>query len=113
MELIYNLSFDYTQLQEEPYRLQSFFDLENIQIRQVLTEYGLCYLTNSYLSLKYSAHYSIFAEFPSERKFPQPNVDEGYISVLQGSYFDKNVIYNFIGFKNAIDVNIFNNLLNF
>lgn len=107
MELIYNLTIDYTQYIGEQYRVQSFFDLEKIKVRQILTEYGICYLANSYLNLKYSSYYSIFAEFPNNsEKIQNAITEDPAVSVLQSCFFDKDVIYSFVGFEKAIDVGI-------
>lgn len=104
MELIYNLTLDYTQLSDEQYRVRNLFDLEEIHVRQVLTEYGLCYLSNSYLNAKYSAHYLIFGEFSKEEELAKDIDKDPGISVLQGNYIDTDINYNFIGFDKAIDV---------
>lgn len=107
MELIYNLTLDYTQLSDEQYRVRNLFDLEEINVRQVLTEYGLCYLSNSYLNAKYSAHYLIFGEFSNEQELTKDIAKDPGISVLQGTFFDSDINYNFIGFDKAIDVSIY------
>uniref|UniRef100_A0A1A9W6T2 Uncharacterized protein n=1 Tax=Glossina brevipalpis TaxID=37001 RepID=A0A1A9W6T2_9MUSC len=101
MELIYNVTADMTHISVDLYRVRCIHDNANIQVRQVLTEYGLCYLTNNYLNAKYTSHFFIYGQYPEtnslEEKKPIRNV-------LTGSFFDKDVSYTFLGFPESTDV---------
>lgn len=102
MELIYNLTYDSTYEPIEKQRTRSIDGQVNIHVRQVLTEYGLCYLGNSRLGEEYSARYLIFG------KYPEPNKYESTRKLLQyqvGSYFEKDVGFTLLSFSSeAIDV---------
>ncbi|KAH8281806.1 hypothetical protein KR054_003093 [Drosophila jambulina] len=101
MELIYNLTYDSTYEPIEKQRTRSIDGQVNIHVRQVLTEYGLCYLGNSRLGEEYSARYLIFG------KYPEPNKYEQTRKLLQyqiGSYFEKDVGFTLLSFSSeAID----------
>ncbi|XP_017025399.1 pickpocket protein 28 [Drosophila kikkawai] len=101
MELIYNLTYDSTYEPIEKQRTRSIDGQVNIHVRQVLTEYGLCYLGNSRLGEEYSSRYLIFG------KYPEPNKYEATRKLLQyqiGSYFEKDVGFTLLSFSSeAID----------
>ncbi|XP_020807174.1 sodium channel protein Nach [Drosophila serrata] len=101
MELIYNLTYDSTYEPIEKQRTRSIDGQVNIHVRQVLTEYGLCYLGNSRLGEEYSSRYLIFG------KYPEPNKYESTRKLLQyqsGSYFEKDVGFTLLSYSSeAID----------
>lgn len=49
MMLIYNLTKDETKSSREEERIQTKLGQDFIQTEQVLTEYGICYMTNNLL----------------------------------------------------------------
>lgn len=111
MELIYNFTINYgisniTKLTNRPLRAQS--DKMAIKFEQVLTEYGLCYSTNSQLLEHIAAAKLIF-----NRKSPdyyESLDDSSIIDIIEfrrGNYFDGEISYHFLGFQNnTINVSI-------
>ncbi|XP_017042709.1 sodium channel protein Nach-like [Drosophila ficusphila] len=96
MELIYNLTYDRTYDPNERQRTRCFDGATKIHARQVLTEWGLCYLTNSELGKDYSARYFIFG------KYPEPNTFElasNTVDFMFGTYFSMDMQYTFLGFS--------------
>ncbi|XP_037959281.1 uncharacterized protein LOC119688686 [Teleopsis dalmanni] len=67
-----------------------------IYTRQVLTEYGLCYITNTYLEPKYSSYYFFYGK-PFETNYK----DLKLIKVIKGGYFSEDMSYTFKGFFNT------------
>uniref|UniRef100_A0A1B0ETT1 Sodium channel protein Nach n=1 Tax=Glossina morsitans morsitans TaxID=37546 RepID=A0A1B0ETT1_GLOMM len=101
MELIYNVTADMTRNPIDMYRARCIHDNANIQVRQVLTEYGLCYLTNNYLGQKYTSSFLIYGQYPDVNPFEGK---KPFRKILSGSFFDKDVSYTFIGFPESIDL---------
>ncbi|EDW76036.1 uncharacterized protein Dwil_GK14883 [Drosophila willistoni] len=101
MELIYNLTFDSTYEPVEKLRTRSIDGQVNIHVRQVLTEYGLCYLGNSKLGKEYSSRYLIFGSYPEYNKYEHSRT---LLEVQLGSFFEKDVSFTLLGFTSiAID----------
>lgn len=80
MSLIYNLTFDFTQKEEGREHIKLNDGFQNFFVRQVLTEFGICYLSNSYLHAEYTARYFLFGKYPK--------IDKENVKMLLGSYFD-------------------------
>lgn len=108
MQLIYNLTGDSsikykTDLNDISDKIRSTSGDYIIETRQILTEYGLCYMTNTMLKEEFTSLYLIWGEYPV-------NEIRGLKSTLrvkQSSYFDSDVSYNFLGFnERPIDVGI-------
>lgn len=106
MQLIYNLTGDSsikykTDLNDISDKIRSTSGDYIIETRQILTEYGLCYMTNTMLKEEFTSLYLIWGEYPV-------NEIRGLKSTLrvkQSSYFDSDVSYNFLGFnERPIDV---------
>lgn len=55
--LIYNLTLDQTRHAEDENRVHSYRNHEFIRCEQVLTESGICYVTNNLLATNLSAMY--------------------------------------------------------
>ncbi|XP_016974859.2 acid-sensing ion channel 5 [Drosophila rhopaloa] len=91
MEVIYNLTFDSTYEPIELKRTRCVDGQDFIHVRQVLTEYGLCYLGNTKLGLMYSSRYSIFGKYPEFNNYDT-------IAHLDGSFFVPDVQYTIVGF---------------
>lgn len=108
MELIYNLTGDTTvkykdELDDMTNKIRSSSGDIIIETRQILTEYGLCYMTNTMLSEKFTSRYLIWGEYPVNEL---RNLNTS-LRVKQSSYFDSDVSYNFLGFKdNPLDVSL-------
>ncbi|KAH8287901.1 hypothetical protein KR018_006959 [Drosophila ironensis] len=101
MELIYNLTFDSTYEPNEKLRTRCIDGQANIDVRQVLTEFGLCYLGNTRLGKEYSSRYLIFGEYPEVMTYENTHPQLPY---QIGSYFEKDVGYTLLGFSSeAID----------
>ncbi|XP_046812638.1 uncharacterized protein LOC124421449 [Lucilia cuprina] len=101
MELIYNLTADETMNPNEKQRVRTVDNGANIHTRQILTEYGLCYLTNSFLPEEYSSRYLILGEYPEKNIYEE---EAQVRPVQQGSFPDRYIDYNFIGFQSAMDL---------
>ncbi|XP_054742330.1 uncharacterized protein LOC129247291 [Anastrepha obliqua] len=80
MSLIYNLTTDFTQMVDENEVIILNDGFRNFVVRQVLTEFGICYLCNSYLQDEYTARYTIFGKYPK--------INKDHFKMLLGSYFD-------------------------
>lgn len=105
-QLIYNLTGDDSlktreDLHDAMDKIRSTTGEIIIQTRQILTEYGLCYMTNTLLSEKFTSSYMIWGVEPYNDIKDLPNI----LDVKRSSYFDSDVSYNFLGFGNKpIDV---------
>ncbi|XP_030240035.1 sodium channel protein Nach [Drosophila navojoa] len=101
MELIYNLTFDGTYEPIEKLRIRCVDGQLHLKTRQILTEFGLCYLCSSYLGEEYSSRYLIFGEFPEFNKYLNKH---RFVLVKKATFFDKDVGFNLMGFDTeAID----------
>ncbi|XP_073821256.1 pickpocket 10 [Musca autumnalis] len=101
MELIYNLTVDHTLNPVDKLRIRCIDNDEYIHSRQVLTEYGLCYLTNNNIDDRYSSKYLLFGEMP---EYSEYEIKHNVRRIQMGSYPDKYIDFNFIGFQSPIDV---------
>ncbi|KAI8123537.1 Sodium channel protein Nach [Lucilia cuprina] len=100
MELIYNLTGDTSikyrnDLDDVADKIRSTTGDFIIETRQILTEYGLCYMTNTMLSEKFTSLYLIWGEYPVNEIRDLKTT----LQVKQSSYFDSDVSYNFLGFN--------------
>uniref|UniRef100_A0A1A9WKE7 Uncharacterized protein n=1 Tax=Glossina brevipalpis TaxID=37001 RepID=A0A1A9WKE7_9MUSC len=107
MQLIYNLTGDDTlrfvaDISSSLDKIHTISGDLIIGTRQILTEYGLCYMTNSKLSEKYSSRYMI------EHKLPDKDIQNSpsYINVKKCNYFENDVNYNVLGFDIS-PINVF------
>lgn len=57
VEIFYRLTEDWSRREEGERKVRAIFDLEFVVTEQVLTEYGICYMTNSYLSRHLSTRF--------------------------------------------------------
>lgn len=102
MELIYNLSWDATHNAEEG-RVRCTDGSYEIRVTQVLTEFGLCYVCNSFLGLEYSSSYMLFGEYPKLNQILNESMMQ---RIKHGAFFEKDTGFTLIGFQSkAIDVN--------
>lgn len=67
-------------MEDENERIRLNDGFKNFVVRQVLTEFGICYLGNSYLHDEYTARYFLFGKYPKMNK--------EHVKMLFGSYFD-------------------------
>ncbi|XP_016995063.2 pickpocket protein 19 [Drosophila takahashii] len=96
MELIFNLTYDKTYEPNIMERIRCVDGSTYIHVRQVLTEWGLCYLGNSMLTEQYSSQYFIYGEYP------EPNRYEQELSLIQcqvGSFFQRDTQFTLRGFS--------------
>ncbi|XP_060663029.1 acid-sensing ion channel 5 [Drosophila nasuta] len=100
MELIYNLTWDATH-SEESGRVRCTDGSYEIRVTQVLTEFGLCYVCNTFLGLEYSASYVLFGEYPQLNGVLNEST---LLPIKHGAFFEKDTGFTLIGFTNkAID----------
>lgn len=106
MELIFNLTGDASlrykaDLKNMSYKVRSIAGELMLESRQILTEFGLCYMTNTMLSEKFSSTYMIWGELPVN----EIRGLESITRIKQSNYFDTDVSYSFLGFNiSPIDV---------
>lgn len=62
MMLIYNLTFDKIRDGEQDTRVRAFRNLMAIQSEQIITEQGICYMANNFLTADFSAKLVKFQE---------------------------------------------------
>lgn len=55
MMLIYNLTRDWTRADPSERKIRSLRNLNFVRCEQILTERGICYVTNNFLSANLSA----------------------------------------------------------
>ncbi|KAG4065923.1 hypothetical protein HA402_008919 [Bradysia odoriphaga] len=100
--IFYRLTEDWSRRTEGERKVRGIFDLEFVVTEQVLTEYGICYMTNNHLTKHLSTSTLIFgteADSPFDEKFYQ-NVK--LHQVVSGNLFDGDLNYNFVGFEDEI-----------
>lgn len=100
LRTIYSLTEDLTKANgslEE--KIRSVNNLEFIQVIQVLTEYGICYSTNNFLSLNLSTALLFENRMPTDDPYYKKTKLH---YVRAGNLFDGEVTYSFIGFKTPI-----------
>uniref|UniRef100_A0A182SHV8 Uncharacterized protein n=1 Tax=Anopheles maculatus TaxID=74869 RepID=A0A182SHV8_9DIPT len=102
MMVIYNLTRDLTRLDDTELRVRTQSNLEYLRTYQTLTEYGICYTTNSFISSNLTASLLLTGK--------QTPLDDFYMSrvvhnVRYGNLFDGDITYSFIGFEPPITVN--------
>ncbi|EDW63297.2 uncharacterized protein Dvir_GJ13850, partial [Drosophila virilis] len=101
MELIYNLTYDGTYEPIEAIRIRCVDGQIHMRARQILTEFGLCYLCSSYLGEEYSSRFLIFGEYPEFNKYLNLH---RFIDVKQATFFDSDMGFTLLGFEcEAID----------
>ncbi|EDV98983.1 GH13616 [Drosophila grimshawi] len=101
MKLIYNLTYDGTYEPIEKLRIRCVDGQVILKVRQILTEFGLCYLCSSYLGEEYSSRYLIFGMYPESNKHL---TSQQVVDVKRATFFDKDVGFTLMGFDvTAID----------
>uniref|UniRef100_A0A182WGM4 Sodium channel protein Nach n=1 Tax=Anopheles minimus TaxID=112268 RepID=A0A182WGM4_9DIPT len=101
MNIIYNLTRDLTRLADTELRVRTQSNLEFLRTYQTLTEYGICYTTNSFVSSNLTASLLLTGK--------QSPLDDFYLSrvvhnVRYGNLFDGDITYSFIGFEPPITI---------
>lgn len=99
---IYELTEDWTKIDGTlEQKVRNVNNLEFIRVIQVVTEYGICYSTNNFLS------YNLSTAMLLENRMP---TDDIYYKktklhyVRYGNLFDGEVTFSFIGFKSAMSI---------
>lgn len=100
LRTIYELTDDLTKLDGNlEQKVRNVNNLEFINVIQVVTEYGICYSTNSFLSNNLSTAMLLENRMPIDDIFYK-KVKLHY--VRYGNLFDGEVTYSFIGFRTPI-----------
>uniref|UniRef100_A0A1I8PSK4 Uncharacterized protein n=1 Tax=Stomoxys calcitrans TaxID=35570 RepID=A0A1I8PSK4_STOCA len=101
MEVIFNLTRNNRTNSRTDLRIQCDHMGTFCHTRQILTEYGLCYLANSLLDEKYSSQYALFGTLPEANPYERKNET---VAAFHITYIDKHMDYYFIGFNTSIDL---------
>lgn len=103
MELIYNLTSDGSFLTGDAW-VHCTDGTHEVKTMQILTEFGLCYVCNTFLGLEYSSRFVLFGEYPKTRKdLKRSEILDNKV----GNIHDKEIALSFYGFAvQAIDVGI-------
>lgn len=134
MMLIYNMTRDWTRIENLEQRARAYRNRQSIRCEQILTEHGICYTANNFLSsnlstkLRHLQFLFLFYSFCNSLNSPKrshvfrllltgvesmpPVVDSFFenresIEVLAGNLFDGDMGYNMVGFADHITVNSF------
>lgn len=102
LHLIYSLTDDWTQEQINiEQKVRNVNDLAFIKSFQILTEYGICYTTNSLLALNLSTallmENKILPEDPFYKKLK-------LYEMRFGNIFEGDITYSFFGFPSAVSI---------
>ncbi|XP_040172013.1 sodium channel protein Nach isoform X2 [Anopheles arabiensis] len=101
MKIIYNLTRDLTRLDDTELRVRTQSNLEFLRTHQTLTEYGICYTTNSFISSNLTASLLLTGrELPLDDFYSTRTVH----NVRYGNLFDGDITYSFIGFEPPITI---------
>lgn len=100
LSLIYNLTEDLTRKEGTiEVKVRNVNNQEFIKATQVLTEHGICYVTNNLLAVNLST--SLLMEnkiYPDDPYYKKFNLHD----IRFGNLFDGDMSYSFIGFPSAI-----------
>lgn len=106
MQLIYNLTSDGSYTYGDGWVHCTDGGTYEVKTMQILTEFGLCYVCNTFLGLEYSSRFVLFGEYPIAKKIDFSNL--GFKQILDnkvGNFHDKEIALSFYGFAvDAIDV---------
>ncbi|XP_049548324.1 sodium channel protein Nach [Anopheles darlingi] len=101
MKVIYNLTRDLSQLDDPELRVRTQSNLEFLRTYQTLTEYGICYTTNSFISSNLTASLLLEGRAKPLDHFYSTRVVR---DVRFGNLFDGDITYSFIGFEPPISI---------
>ncbi|XP_058122437.1 sodium channel protein Nach [Anopheles ziemanni] len=101
MNLIYNLTRDLTRIDDTELRVRTQSNLEFLRTYQTLTEYGICYTTNSFISSNLTASLLLTGKQLPEDEFYSTRIVH---TVRFGNLFDGDITYSFIGFEPPISI---------
>ncbi|XP_063708633.1 uncharacterized protein LOC134837197 [Culicoides brevitarsis] len=102
MKIIAKLTEDLSQEDNFDRKIKNINDLEPISVVRTLTEFGICYTTNSYVSANMSTSFLLSNQFPDMERYYY-DVDRIKI-VKYGNLFDGHLTYNFNGFQKLITI---------
>ena len=101
MSLIYNLTKDNFYYGETDYPYETAIRTEDdealLKSRLVLTEHGLCVMTNSLLDAQYSAAYMITGQLPELRTYFRP-----VFETKSASFFESGNNYFMLGYESFV-----------
>lgn len=101
MELIYNLTSDGSFITGDAW-VHCTDGTHEVKTMQILTEFGLCYVCNTFLGLEYSSRFVLFGEYPKTRAGLKRSE---ILDNKGGNFHDKEIALSFYGFAvKAIDV---------
>lgn len=102
LKLIYSLTEDYTKRPGNvEMKIRTINNLDFIRASQILTEFGICYMTNNFLTRNLSMSYLMEKKLQSDESFMKKSTIH---DVRFGNLFDGDMTYSFIGFPSAITV---------
>ncbi|XP_058816413.1 sodium channel protein Nach [Topomyia yanbarensis] len=101
MRLIANLTKDLTRRDHPEFRVRSQNNMEYIRTLQTLTEFGICYTTNSFISPNLTTSQLLKGQPPDENYFYR---NHKIHDVRFGNLFDGDITYSFIGFDGPVSV---------
>ncbi|XP_058056476.1 sodium channel protein Nach [Anopheles bellator] len=101
MKTIYNLTRDLSRLDDTELRVRTQSNLEYLRTLQTLTEYGICYTTNSFISSNLTASLLLVGRQKPPDAFYSTRVVH---DVRFGNLFDGDITYSFIGFEPPISI---------
>ncbi|XP_053691956.1 sodium channel protein Nach [Sabethes cyaneus] len=101
MMLIANLTKDLTRQDHQEFRVRTLANLEYIRTLQTLTEYGICYTTNSLIAPNLTTSQLLKGHPPDEAYF---YLNHKVHDIRFGNLFDGDITYSFIGFDGPISV---------
>lgn len=111
MEVIFNLTKDHTAVKENPMFTQASKDdgfHDKLRTVQVLTEYGICYMTNSLFTMHLNAIDQIRGIYNPNLTVPERNLN------LKSSFFDDDVgfLSNFLPIAVNVHIHGFGEVMN-
>lgn len=129
MMLIFNLTRDLSRVKNIDQRIRTYRNTQTMRTEQILTERGICYMSNNFLAFTLSAKYycgnhmwtlslsfifysCLCTRFLLTGEHPAPlgvdTIDAGdgvhVLDVLYGNLFDGDMGYNMVGFQDFISV---------
>uniref|UniRef100_A0A336KHS0 CSON009699 protein n=1 Tax=Culicoides sonorensis TaxID=179676 RepID=A0A336KHS0_CULSO len=102
IRIISKLTEDKSQEDKFDTKIKNINDLEPIAVVRTLTDFGICYTTNNFLSNNLSTSFLLSNIYPDMEKYHY-DVDK-IMYVKHGNIFDGHLTYNFNGFNRLITI---------
>ncbi|KAL5280679.1 hypothetical protein ACFFRR_004600 [Megaselia abdita] len=103
MELIFNLTKDYTTLKETPINTETSkeqYSVEKLRTVPILTEHGICYMTNSMFTIHLNAFDMIHGIYKPNYSIEEKNV------LVKSAFFDDDVGFLSSNMPGSVNVHI-------